>query len=137
MWNTLDANATLVGVELHRDWDAITQIVVTDNGHDMTPERARAAFKGYGETVRPTSMQRPLHGKRPRESRFPRSERFCWGRLGGAGGTRTYSGDASHLRFSWRSGHINLFPSGCVPLDPTPADAVQRSLHASAATRNR
>ncbi|MFD5141253.1 hypothetical protein ACFWMX_34325 [Streptomyces sp. NPDC058378] len=25
--------------------------------------------------------------------------------------------------------HINLFLSGCIPLDPAPADAVQRSLH--------
>lgn len=50
VWNALDANATLVDVELRREWDAITQIVVTDNGDGMTPERARTAFAGYGET---------------------------------------------------------------------------------------
>ncbi|MFI1488643.1 ATP-binding protein [Streptomyces sp. NPDC020747] len=50
VWNALDANATQGDVELCREWDAITQIVVTDNGHGMTPARARAAFAGYGET---------------------------------------------------------------------------------------
>jgi len=67
----------------------------------------------------------------PQKARFPRSERFCLGMLGGAGGTRTHTSDPSHLRFSQRARHIGLFPSGCIPLDPAPAAAVQRSLHRS------
>ncbi|WP_331759443.1 ATP-binding protein [Streptomyces sp. NBC_01579] len=51
VWNALDANATEVAVELRRsDWQAITQIVVTDNGHGMTLERASESFEGYGTT---------------------------------------------------------------------------------------
>lgn len=36
--------------------------------------------------------------KTPRKARSPRQERFRLGTLGGAGGTRTQRGDASHLR---------------------------------------
>ncbi|MEV6963190.1 ATP-binding protein [Streptomyces sp. NPDC051207] len=51
MWNALDANATEVHVELHRsEMKAVTDVTVTDNGHGMTPERARTAFQAYGTT---------------------------------------------------------------------------------------
>ncbi|MEU2120110.1 ATP-binding protein [Streptomyces sp. NPDC016459] len=52
VWNALDANATEVDVELRRSsLTAITDVIVTDNGHGMTPKRARAAFQAFG--IRP------------------------------------------------------------------------------------
>ncbi|MEU3282359.1 ATP-binding protein, partial [Streptomyces antibioticus] len=106
VWNALDANATLVDVELRREWDAITQIVVTDNGHGMTPERARAAFEGYGETWKTgkTHTQgntRILHGRNGEGRLYALAlgDRFTWesvaevdGRLVGV----WISGNADH-----------------------------------------
>lgn len=41
VWNALDANATKVDIRFQRSaLGAIEQIVVTDNGHGMTPDRA-------------------------------------------------------------------------------------------------
>jgi hypothetical protein len=69
MWNALDANATKVDVELRRSsMKAITDVVVTDNGHGMTPERARNAFQAYGTTWKTSRThteggERILHGR--------------------------------------------------------------------------
>lgn len=98
-----------------RGGGAAQAFVSPDVGHTKEPTAGRCG-------VRTSNAMPRLASKR----RFRRSRRFC---CGGAGGTRTQTGDASHLRLSCRSGHINLFPSGCIPLDPAPADAVQRSLH--------
>ncbi|MEU1482791.1 WD40 repeat domain-containing protein [Streptomyces sp. NPDC005752] len=65
-----------------------------------------------------TYVRRTLHAKRPQKTRFPRSERFCLGMLGGAGGTRTQKGDASHLRKRHRGGHSHPVGSRCIRLDP-------------------
>ncbi|MFE9500515.1 ATP-binding protein [Streptomyces collinus] len=55
VWNALDANATEVDVELRRSsMQAITDVVVSDNGHGMSPERARTAFQAYGTTWKTT-----------------------------------------------------------------------------------
>ncbi len=70
-----------------------------------------------------------LHGKKPQNPRFPRSERFYLGTLGGAGGTRTQSGDASHLRRWQYNGHSHPFPSGRILLDPARTGSVRRSPH--------
>ncbi|WP_229713878.1 ATP-binding protein [Streptomyces fuscichromogenes] len=85
VWNALDANATEVEVELRRDWDAITQIVVTDNGDGMTLKRARAAFEGYGETWKTGKTHtegntRILHGRNGegRLYAFALGNRFTW-----------------------------------------------------------
>lgn len=56
--------------------------------------------------------------KRPRNTRFPRSERFCLGKPGGAGGTRTQKRDGSHLRKRHRGGHSHPVESRCIRLDP-------------------
>ncbi|MBZ6142522.1 ATP-binding protein [Streptomyces olivaceus] len=69
VWNALDANATEVHVELHRSsMKAITDVVVSDNGHGMTPERARTAFQAFGTTWKSSRThteggERILHGR--------------------------------------------------------------------------
>jgi Histidine kinase-, DNA gyrase B-, and HSP90-like ATPase len=69
VWNALDANATEVDVELRRSgWKAITDVVVTDNGHGMTPEWARTAFQAFGTTWKSSRThteggERILHGR--------------------------------------------------------------------------
>ncbi|MFF3313507.1 ATP-binding protein [Streptomyces sp. NPDC002952] len=69
VWNALDANATKVDIRFQRSaLGAITEIVVTDNGHGMTPDRARESFHRYGETWKAgkTHTQdntRILHGR--------------------------------------------------------------------------
>ncbi|MFC7718804.1 ATP-binding protein [Nonomuraea recticatena] len=69
VWNSLDANATSVVVELRRnETGAITEIVVTDNGHGITPKRARESFREYGASWKATKThtagnKRILHGR--------------------------------------------------------------------------
>jgi hypothetical protein len=68
VWNALDANATEVHVELRlSSMKAITDVVVTDNGHGMTPERARTALQAYGTTWKTRTHteggERILHGR--------------------------------------------------------------------------
>ncbi|OQQ13132.1 DNA mismatch repair protein [Streptomyces sp. M41(2017)] len=69
VWNALDANATKVDIRFQRSaLGAITEIVVTDNGHGMTPDRAHESFYRYGETWKAgkTHTQdntRILHGR--------------------------------------------------------------------------
>jgi hypothetical protein len=51
VWNSLDANATTVVVELHRNsLGAISQVVVSDDGDGITPDQARQSFREYGDT---------------------------------------------------------------------------------------
>ncbi|MDX3772029.1 MULTISPECIES: ATP-binding protein [unclassified Streptomyces] len=69
VWNALDANATEVDVVLRRSaLLAITHIVVTDNGHGMTSQRARTAFQDFGTTWKTGKTHteggaRILHGR--------------------------------------------------------------------------
>ncbi|MFJ8510162.1 ATP-binding protein [Streptomyces avermitilis] len=69
VWNALDANATEVCVELRRSsMTAITDVLVTDNGHGMMPERARTAFQAFGNTWKTSRThteggERILHGR--------------------------------------------------------------------------
>ncbi|BAC75377.1 DNA mismatch repair protein [Streptomyces avermitilis] len=111
VWNALDANATLVDVELRRDWDAITQIVVTDNGHGMTTDRARAAFAGYGETWKTGKTHtegntRILHGRNGegRLYAFALGDRLTWESVAEVEGELVgvrINGDADHATI-WR-----------------------------------
>ncbi|WP_436953676.1 ATP-binding protein [Streptomyces sp. SudanB182_2057] len=62
------SHATEVDVELRRSsMKAITDVVVTDKGHGVTPERARTAFHAYGTTWKRRAHteggQRILHGR--------------------------------------------------------------------------
>ncbi|NDU73731.1 DNA mismatch repair protein [Actinomadura sp. DSM 109109] len=69
VWNGLDANATHVAVALHRtSMGAISQIVVSDDGEGITPERAQQSFREYGDTwkthkTHTTGNMRILHGR--------------------------------------------------------------------------
>jgi hypothetical protein len=86
VWNALDANATEVHVELRRSsMGAITDVVVTDNGHGMTPTRARTAFQSYGTTWKASSThteggERILHGRNGegRLFAFALGDRLTW-----------------------------------------------------------
>lgn len=79
---------------------------------------ARSALKGQSLTFAAPPCSERCTQNRPRKTRSPRSERFCLGKLGGAGGTRTQTSDASHLRGCQNYGHSRPFPSGCVLVDP-------------------
>lgn len=58
VWNALDANATEVDVELRRSgWKAITDVVVTDNGHGP---RRTTSLPSYLPAVLPRTSPR-LH----------------------------------------------------------------------------
>ncbi len=49
IWNSLDADATDVAVEVEvNDWDVIDQVKVIDNGTGITPERAERDFGHLG-----------------------------------------------------------------------------------------
>lgn len=67
--------------------------------------------------------------KTPQKSAFPQVRTILPGQRSGAGGTRTHSSDASHLRFHRRNGHTHLFPCGCILLGPARAGVVRRSPH--------
>ena len=68
IWNSLDANATAVTIQLIRTpSDAIEQIRVIDNGHGFSAEEAGTSFREYGETWKQGRThghdnQRILHG---------------------------------------------------------------------------
>ncbi|MFD7852941.1 ATP-binding protein [Streptomyces microflavus] len=91
--------------------DAIAKIPVgagrTGAAGLSLPPRTRNREGAFHSRAKPT-----------RETRIPRPERFCLGTLGGAGGTRTQTGDASHLRKRHRGGHSHPAGSRCIRLDP-------------------
>ncbi|MDF3141820.1 MULTISPECIES: ATP-binding protein [unclassified Streptomyces] len=70
VWNALDADASHVEVELRRtSMEAISEIVVRDDGYGITPERARSAFRDFGTTWKAGQThtrggrKRILHGR--------------------------------------------------------------------------
>ena len=69
IWNGLDADARRVTVHLHRnDFDGVDGVTVTDDGHGMSPEAARTAFRWIGGSWKRAASRsqgegRPLHGK--------------------------------------------------------------------------
>jgi len=69
VWNSLDADATEVGVTLTRNTvGALDAVTVTDNGHGIPYEESEPAFGNLGgswkkERVRSKSRGRLLHGK--------------------------------------------------------------------------
>jgi len=86
VWNALDANATEVDVELRRSsMKAITDVVVTVDGHGMTPKRAPNAFQAYGTTWKTSRThteggERILHGRNGegRLYAFALGDRLTW-----------------------------------------------------------
>lgn len=69
VWNALDADATRVEISLiEQELGGIAEIRVSDNGHGMTHEAARAAFERLGgswkqEGSTSQGLGRALHGK--------------------------------------------------------------------------
>ncbi|MGW0573742.1 ATP-binding protein [Streptomyces tauricus] len=86
VWNALDANATRVDVELRRTgMQAISDIVVTDNGDGITRERARSSFRDFGTTwkagrTHTEGSTRIMHGRNGegRLFAFALGDRFSW-----------------------------------------------------------
>ena len=68
IWNSLDADATIVDVTVStNELGAATELVVRDNGHGIPPDRARALFLTEGDSWKKhkrfsESLSRPLHG---------------------------------------------------------------------------
>ncbi|MFJ1588398.1 ATP-binding protein [Streptomyces sp. NPDC088197] len=68
IWNSLDADATEVGVDLELDdFGGVQAVVVTDNGHGIPRATVESAFKGMGGSWKrnapPTEAGRQLHGR--------------------------------------------------------------------------
>ena len=58
IWNSLDADANQVAVTLHRNYfDGVDGVTVTDDGHGMSPEAARAAFRWIGGSWKKTALR--------------------------------------------------------------------------------
>ena len=71
VWNALDADATVVSVDLIKNpLGGIQEIQIIDNGSGISPERAHQDFGSLGESWkkkrRSTSSKRALHGKEGR-----------------------------------------------------------------------
>lgn len=68
VWNALDAEATLVEVDLDlNDLDGVERVVVRDNGTGMTRAEAEEHFTVYGESWKKETkfspnIKRPMHG---------------------------------------------------------------------------
>lgn len=69
IWNSLDAEATAVDVEIGlTETGAVDRVVVADNGHGMEPERCEPYFVRIGDSWKKTALtsptlKRPLHGR--------------------------------------------------------------------------
>lgn len=71
VWNALDARASNVAIKFEiNGFEGIESIVVQDDGHGITSERAKTDFSNLGDSwkkVAPRkSGQRPFHGKEGR-----------------------------------------------------------------------
>lgn len=70
IWNAVDAEATEIDVVLEKDqWDAVTKVAVTDNGHGIDREDLASTFGRIGGswkrlTAKTKNGKRGLHGKR-------------------------------------------------------------------------
>ena len=68
IWNSLDADATLVEVVIDKNlWGGVQRIAVVDNGEGILPDKAFAAFERLGGSWKQdadiTAKGRRLHGK--------------------------------------------------------------------------
>ena len=69
IWNSLDAEATLVDVTVSiNELGAATELVVRDDGHGIAPDMARSLFLTEGDSWKKNkrfseSLSRPLHGQ--------------------------------------------------------------------------
>jgi hypothetical protein len=69
IWNGLDADATLIDVELQRNqMEGLTRVLVSDNGHGLPYEDADGAFQKLGGSWKKNALKtkgkgRMLHGR--------------------------------------------------------------------------
>ncbi|MFE9812159.1 ATP-binding protein [Streptomyces sp. NPDC005548] len=69
IWNSLDADATKVTVEIERnEFDAVSKVTVTDDGHGMPSESCESYFNKLGGSWKKTALvsidkRRAMHGR--------------------------------------------------------------------------
>lgn len=85
IWNSIDADARTVRIELERnESDGVEAVIVVDDGTGMPYERAELSFGRLGGSWKATSSQtesgRPLHGRngQGRISAFALGESVLW-----------------------------------------------------------
>ncbi|WP_033440856.1 ATP-binding protein [Saccharothrix sp. NRRL B-16314] len=70
VWNGLDAEANEIDIDVEtatagpREMRYVTQVVITDNGHGMSHERAEAAFLSLGDSWKQSLNRRTVNNKR-------------------------------------------------------------------------
>lgn len=139
IWNSLDADATEVKVEVvNNEWDGPEQVLITDNGSGMTPVDAVSAFRNFGNSwklhAQGTAGDRTLHGRhgRGRYTAFSIGVSPVWTTIGEDDGVRTeftVTGSDSHLRNFEISGPLPTEdPTGTVLTINNLTDAAEREL---------
>jgi Histidine kinase-, DNA gyrase B-, and HSP90-like ATPase len=86
IWNGLDAEADVVEVKFEtarlggddRQLEQVTKIIVTDDGHGMTAERANTAFASLGDSWKKTLNGRTVNGMRPLHGRLGRGRFYAY-----------------------------------------------------------
>ncbi|WP_203881728.1 ATP-binding protein [Planotetraspora kaengkrachanensis] len=69
IWNSLDADANNVSIEIHRsELTGTDRIIISDDGSGISPESCASTFDRIGGSWKPTTKrsileQRPLHGR--------------------------------------------------------------------------
>lgn len=72
IWNSIDAEASLIEVVLHRqELEGITKVVINDDGHGISVDDAEKIFGNIGGSLkrlkrRSPKLDRPYHGKEGR-----------------------------------------------------------------------
>lgn len=72
VWNSLDAEATTVDVDIEaesiaddgRELSYVTQVTISDNGHGIDPDKAQEQFSSLGDSWKKGLNGRTLNGKR-------------------------------------------------------------------------
>src|ERR1700728_2774722 len=72
IWNSLDAEATTVDVDIEtesmaddgRELPFVTRVTVSDNGHGINPDKTKEQFSSLGDSWKKGLNGRTLNGKR-------------------------------------------------------------------------
>jgi hypothetical protein len=116
IWNSLDAEATEVTVELDTsgslDDQAVTRVIVTDNGHGFDEARARTEFLAHGDSWKKTLSGRTVTGARVLHGRLGRGRFFAYA-LGSnvtwTSVTRDDDGEGLRIRVTGSKSSIDKF----------------------------
>jgi hypothetical protein len=113
IWNSIDAEATHVSVELERDeWDAITKVTVADDGHGISRDEVESTFGHIGDswkrrTRKTKNGKRGLHGEKG-EGRlrvFALGSRVQW-----VSQSRDVVGHQHRIEINGATAHRHVFP---------------------------